>query len=141
MLHFNVNFSKFPLSMCFETGPGFVSPHYPIILHSFSHLILNITLILHLPLGTRMFHGIFASSAENENFRQSFRIYYKEKYLRGFDRSDRYSRFGRIGVRLHVADPNKIISVTWVRIPSPSPYKVKTPLGEGLKTTPEAIKR
>jgi hypothetical protein len=29
----------------FETGPGFVCPNYPIILHSFSHLILNLTRI------------------------------------------------------------------------------------------------
>jgi hypothetical protein len=33
------------LSHLFETGPGIVSPNYPIILHSFSHLILNITRI------------------------------------------------------------------------------------------------
>jgi hypothetical protein len=31
--------------ICFETGPRFVSPNYPKIVHSFSHLILNITWI------------------------------------------------------------------------------------------------
>jgi hypothetical protein len=29
---------------------------------------------------------------------------------------------------------------SWVRIPPPSPHKVKTAQGEGLKTMPEGIK-
>jgi hypothetical protein len=48
------------------TGPGFVSPNYPIILHSLSHLILNITRVrwstskLRLPLGILEF-GCFTA--------------------------------------------------------------------------------
>jgi hypothetical protein len=59
---------------------GFVSPNYPIISHSF--LIWFWTLLgsvgskLHLPLGTRMFHGIFASRAIfGENFSEIFRYF------------------------------------------------------------------